>query len=342
MHRRKQPKVPVKRAQSKSKDSEINQKQLDSGKGSDSYDECSTSTENNLPQRADDSYSPKMKILDPSMCQIDQFIPMIRDKTVGKEFFEILIDRMVELDVKISIESDGITKSDWYAIECPISTPSSNEQLRNLREDVQLFIKVYLELQEFVLEYQIVDFFKLFEKYIFISGTRYLQYLLFNFNPESVLIYFFSSIKKNHHLSSDLVGLASSYIITRKMDDALLSKSFKCFFKLLNDTKNHNLRLDIIQSIVQMLLVHKTFFSDYSECIVPLVEQFGSYLNKKIVKQFLKEFDLKKIKIFIETRQSKIDRYHFDHINIQPIRNTIIDKINQQDTKDKHNTTVGK
>lgn len=262
-----------------------------------------------------------------SLCEIANHLNLLFDSSVGKEFLELVFDVLVEYDVKIVSESEEMSVDDWYAVESPVSTPISDDTTKNVREDVQSFIHLFLKLQKYFKSNHIASVFELFEKYVFTSGTCYIQFLTFIFEPSTVLIYFFSSIKKNHILSQELLGFAASFIIHRKMEPAILVKSIKGFFNIFIQSENQNIFLSGLQFFILILTSHKRYFDMYSSQLVPLLNKHGHLLNKFIVKTFSKKFNLKPIKYFVDSLQSDIDRYFFGIPNITMILESVRDTL---------------
>ncbi|KRH93453.1 hypothetical protein M153_872000989 [Pseudoloma neurophilia] len=262
-----------------------------------------------------------------SLCEITNYIDYLSDEVVGIQFLELVFDILVDYDVKIVSESENLSPSDWYAVESPVSTPISDDRCRELREDVQSFIYLFLEIQKYLKSNHITIITEIFEKYIFTSGTRYMQFLMFNFDPESVLIYFFSSIKRGHVLSEEMLGLVSSFIINRKLSDELLEKSIKVFFNLIKNFQGHSVFWTGLQFFLTIITKYHQFYDEYSDFILPLLQEKGCFLNKKIVNSFLKKFNHKPVKYFFKTSKGSIDRFFFDSLNITMIKDSFADEL---------------
>lgn len=272
------------------------------------------------------NFQDKIKILEKAQknqirfSEISDYISLLDDHFMRKSLLESIFDILVDVDVKISTESDTLSVDEWYAVESSISTPITDDRCKQFRDIVQSFVNAFFMLQKFIEQNEIPNIFLIFEKYVFNSGTRYMQFLIFNFEPESVLVYFFKSIKENHPLSEQLIEIVASYIVMRNIDDITLQKSIDCYYKIIKGCKQHFLYLSGIQYFLYIIYSRQQFFNKYSSILEDILQKEAKFLNKNIVNLFCQKFGFKKIKFFIESNISRIEQFYYDFPNITLIK----------------------
>lgn len=77
---------------------------------------------------------------------------------------------------------------------------------------------------------KIPNMLQIYEEFVFNSNTKYVQFILFNINPEDVLVYSIKSLKNNHILSKSYIAFFSSFLVRRNMSDDLIRKAISYFF----------------------------------------------------------------------------------------------------------------
>lgn len=246
-------------------------------------------------------------------------VELLYDPLLRRSLLAKVVDFMVETDVNIASEYDSLSDEEWSEIESMYPTPISNDKNKTLREQIQTFTNIFLKLDCFFKDVGIVGVFDIFEKYVFTSKTRYVQFLIYNMDPEDVLVYFLSSLKRNHALSGHYIAYFSSFLVRRKMEENLIAKAISCFFKYFKDLKSRFLYLNAAQYFLYILCFKQTYVNTYETFINTLFKNDVMYLNRNIVNVFCNVHSRKEVSGFIESDISRIDLFYFDPPNISRI-----------------------
>lgn len=250
---------------------------------------------------------------------VAKYMDFLDDPLLRKSLLAKIMDFMVGIDVDIASEYDMLSDEEWHGIESAYPTPISDDRNKTLREQIQVFTSIFLKLDSFFKNVMLSNTFEIFEKYVFTSKTRYMQFLVYNCSPESVLVYFLSSLKNNHVLSNHYVGCLSSFLVRRKMDENIVKKAMSCFFKYISSLTNRYLYLNATQYFLYVLCFKKIYFDTYKDFVESVLEKDALYLNRNIVAVFCNVYQIKCVQYFIENSISKIEYFYFDPPNISRI-----------------------
>ncbi|ELQ75338.1 hypothetical protein THOM_1724 [Trachipleistophora hominis] len=246
-------------------------------------------------------------------------VELLYDPVLRKSLLVRIVDFMVEIDVNIASEYDSLSEEDWNEIDSMYPTPISSDKNKTLREQIQTFTNIFLKLDSFFKNVEVEGVFNVFEKYVFTSKTRYMQFLMYNMNTEDVLVYFLSALKRNHMLSAHYIAYFSSFLVRRRMDESLVQKAIACFFKYFKDLKNRFLYLSSAQYFLYILCFKQTYIEIYASFIDTLFKGDVMYLNRNIVNVFCSVHNRETVDCFIESDVSRIDQFYFDPPNISRI-----------------------
>lgn len=248
------------------------------------------------------------------------YVDLLSDSLLRKSVLKRIIDLMVETDVAISSECDFISSKEINESEYMYSTPISNDQNEDIKEKIQIFTCLFIKIDCFFKTVRVQNVFEFFEKHVFTAKTRYVQFLIYNFNPEDVLVYFLSSLQKGHMLSTNYIAYFSSFLVRRTIDESLVEKAISCFFKYIKNLRNRICYLYATQYFLYILCFKKSYFHAYRRFVDEIFASCVVLLNNKIVNMFCETHQIN-IKIyFVESEVSQIDYFYFDAPNIERIR----------------------
>lgn len=250
------------------------------------------------------------------------FIGSIRYKKIRHYYLPVFISALCYLDSEIYIEYETTDEENWKEVQSDYNTPLENNELINLRKDIQSFSSAYIELRRFIRNIKMDSIFKCFDEFIIPSTTRNIQFLLFDLcdrDYDSVFKYLINKIQYSN-MSSFYIPILSTLLVRYKnINEEDKEIILKWLYKYV---KKYKTLINIQFFLYVIIFFHKKdFIKKYLNFCDNLYFNFGNKINKVVCSMYANIFSKKDIYSVIRSEDDLLKLFPFD----SPIINKIQD-----------------